>query len=268
MPEFDPGVDVVMVNYRTADDAAAFLDSYVESRIGESSLWVANVDPTERDADVVELALINMTGDHGLVTWEDNVGYARACNDAALYGNREILGFFNADTKLAIGLLREVVAQFAANPMWAIIGPRQYDDNNLITHGGIFGTNAKPSFDDRWKQYDHGQFNDIRDDAISVSGSAYFIRRAVWNMLAGCPLFQQVAPNADGAFLPTPHYYEETWCSYHARAHGWKVVYLGTVGMLHRWHRASPVGGYAERIMPMSQQMFRAACDLHDIAHD
>lgn len=267
MSEFAPGVDVVMVNYRTPDDALGFADSYLESRIGESSLWVANVDPTERDADVVDLALINMTGEHGLVTWDENVGYARACNDAALYGNREIIGFFNADTRLSPGLLREIVAGFDRHPSWAIVGPRQYDDQNRITHAGIFGTEAQPKLRG-WKEYDIGQFNDVDENAVSVSGSAYFIHRNVWQILTDCPIYREIAPEADGAFLPTQHYYEETWCSYHARAHGYCVVYYGAVGMLHRWHQASPVGGFAERVMPMSQQMFRDACDLHGIDHD
>lgn len=265
---FEPGVDVVMVTYRTPQDAVGFVDSYRESRLPESSLWIANVDPTEEDVNAIDAALVNITGEHGLTTWAENVGYAHACNYAAAFGQREIVAFFNADTRLSPGVLSAVLEQFDLHPDWGVIGPRQYDDHGRITHGGIYGTNQEPSFDGRWKQYDTGQFNDIRDDAISVSGSAYFIRRELWDMLSDCDFYRIAAPEAEGAFLPTPHYYEETWCSYHARAHGWKVAYLGTVGMLHRWHQASPVGGYAERVMPMSLEMFRVACDLHGIAHE
>jgi GT2 family glycosyltransferase len=138
----------------------------------------------------------------------------------------------------------------------------------LITHAGIFGTNDKPALRG-WKRPDDGQFDEIRDDALSVSGSAYFIKRLCWDELTNCSKYRKIAPDAVGAFLPTPHYYEETFCSYHAREHGWKVVYDGETSMVHKWHKASPVGGVAEKKhMPESRKMFRAACDMHGITHD
>jgi GT2 family glycosyltransferase len=72
-----------------------------------------------------------------------------------------------------------------------------------------------------------------------------------------------------GRFLPTPHYYEETWVSYAARHKGWKVMYFGEAVMEHEWHQASKVGGEAERThMPVSRQMFRDACDHFGIERD
>jgi hypothetical protein len=101
-----------------------------------------------------------------------------------------------------------------------------------------------------------------------VSGSAYFIKRKVWDFLTECPTYREVAPKARGAFLPTSHYFEETFCSYHAQAHGWKVMYYGPVVIRHEWHQASPVGGWAERQFPVSQKYFREACGRHGIPCD
>lgn len=268
MRAFEPGVDVVMVAYRSPVDARGFIDSYLETRNRHTSLWVADVDPSDVDEEAMDLALRAVPGEHGLTVWNTNVGYAHACNSLAACGTREVIGFFNADTRLTPGVIETIYDVMMLHDDWAIVGPRQYDDHGRITAGGIFGTNEKPTFDGRWQQPDNGQCNDIRTDAISVSGSAYFVRRDVWNDLTECEMYRKAAPEAEGAFLPTPHYYEETYCSYHARAHGWKVVYFGAVGMLHRWHKASPVGGYAEQMMPISQQLFRDACDVHQIAHD
>lgn len=262
------GVDVVMVSYRSPHDADAFIDSYRESRTPDSSLWVVNVDPTEYDATSMEVALADVVGEHGLITWGSNCGYARACNDAAQLGDREVVAFFNADTRLPPGLLDEICREMRLHTGWGIVGPRQVDESNRIVHGGILGDEANPRLRGWW-QDDRGQFNEIDEDAVSVSGSAYFVRRCAWDELAQCPIYVDHCPDADGAFLPTPHFYEETWCSYHARAHGWRVVYYGAAHMIHRWHGASPVGGVAEReYYPTSQAMFRAACEAHRIPHD
>jgi hypothetical protein len=105
-------------------------------------------------------------------------------------------------------------------------------------------------------------------EAVTVSGSAFFVKRSVWRELTYCPLFTDVVPDAVGAMLPTPHYYEETWVSWHAWGHGYKVVYYGPVVVGHKWHRASPIGGFADQVMAVSREMFRAACDHHGLSHD
>jgi hypothetical protein len=142
---------------------------------------------------------------------------------------------------------------------------------NLAARGGtgtagIFGTNAAPVHRG-WNEIHRGQYLDV-SDAVTVSGSAYFVKRTVWEELANCSLYREVAPDAAGAFLPTPHYYEETWASYHCREHGYRVIYYGPITMVHKWHQASPVGGWAEQQMPASRELFRRACVHHGIACD
>lgn len=267
--DYWPGVDMVVVNYQTPGDLDGFLSSYQAANLDvPHSLHVVNVQPTEADVDVVEhwanfFPFLYTSHD-------ENVGYARACNSAVAIPDRECVAFFNADTRLDIGVVEECHGTLMERPDWGVLGPRQVDDFCRITAGGIFGTREAPSFDGRWMDLDRGQYNDVRDDCVSISGSAYFIKRSVWDSLTNCPHYQSV-PNMEtpvGAFLPTPHYYEETYCSYHAIEHGYKVVYYGPARMVHRWHNASPVGGYAEKVMPQSRELFRRACDWHGIPHD
>lgn len=251
-------IDLVVVSYRTPDDLESFLRSYVdvEDEVA-STLTICNVDPTSADLITTEVGnVINFAG---------NVGYARACNWGAMEGNGEIIGLFNADTRLKPGVLAAVDRAFE-DPTVGIVGPKQVDDDGRITHAGIFGSNEQPKLRG-WREHGAGRYTDIAD-AVSVSGSAYFVRRRVWDELTNCPTYRLAAPDALGAFLPTQHYYEETFCSYHARSHGHRVVYLGTAEMIHRWHKASPVGGFADKLMRESQAYFRDACDLHGIEHD
>jgi GT2 family glycosyltransferase len=201
-----------------------------------------------------------------------NIGYGQACNHAALFPDREVLAFFNADTVLSPGVIDQCYEALMEHEDWGVLGPRQVDSSNRITAGGVFGTQKEPTFDNRWRTMDRGQFSDVREDCINVAGSAYFIKRGVWDELASCPLFCRCPEVMElrpvGAFLPTPHYYNETYTSYHAIAHGFKVVYFGPAVMVHEWHKASPVGGYGEKTMDESRELFRSACDYHSIEHE
>ena len=253
-----PGVDVVVVNYHTPSLLEAFLRSNEKYGMPESDLFVAQVEPTPADLSV---------GSPGayVFTHETNVGYAAAVNHAAAYGDREFIAVFNADTELLPDTLSTCLLALQANPSWGVLGPRQVDGHNRLTHAGIFGTLERPAHR-AWRHADSEAFADVCE-AVTVSGSAYFARRFMWNELSTCPIYRRIYPDVQGAFLPTQHYYEETWCSYHAHAHGWKVVYYGPARMIHHWHQSSKVGSI-EREMKRSQMMFRHACDSHGIPHD
>lgn len=275
-----PGIDVVVTNYRTPIDLTAFLASVYESLDSEKnllkSLTIANVEPTDGDLDVADAwcRRLNTRADVATtMSFSWNCGYAHACNYGASLGSGGVIALFNADTILSEGLLGACYEALERNPSWAIVGPRQVDATGAVTHAGIFGPDDHPKIRG-WKARGD-QFKDVRDDCYSVSGSAYFIRRSVWEQLTSCPIYQRSVINHGmsdrlpvGAFLPTPHYYEETWCSVHTRAHGWKIGYLGTATLIHKWHQASPVGGFADKLQAESQRRFRLACADHGIAHD
>lgn len=263
------GIDVIVVNYRTPEDIAEFVQSYRDflPTVG-SSLYLCNVHPTNQDFtfchDLLE-EVVETPAFH--VPFLDNVGYARAVNRAARLSNREVLAIFNADIVLQPGALQKCYEALMLNPEWGVLGPLQVNEQGRVTSTGIFGTKQEPTWRG-WQVPVKDEWRDVRDDAVTVSGSAYFIRREVWNSLTSCEVYNSVHPEAEGAFLPTPHYYEETWCSYHASEHGWKVVYYGEVEIVHKWHKASPVGGWAESQQKKSQAVFRRMCDYHGIPHD
>lgn len=264
-------LDTIVVNFHTPSDLEGFIASYAAFPPScWNTLFVVNVDSSEaEDRQAMEALLsanFNYRTSWNYVPTEKNVGYSGAVNWAASSGNNEFIAAFNADTRITPGVLDKCLDHMEAQPGIGVLGPRQVDDQNRLTHAGIVGTESEPRFR-CWLDDDRGQFDDIID-AITVSGSAYFVRRETWQELTDCPIYQGLHPDAIGAFLPTPHYYEETWASYHARAHGWSVVYYGAAKMIHRWHKASPVGGWAEQQVTTSQKMFRAACDAHGIAHD
>jgi GT2 family glycosyltransferase len=256
-------LDIIVVNYKTPSDLDAFLGSLEDHpSMYSSTLTIVEVEAPEAYTHTYRWG--DSTGT--TIAVSENIGYGRACNLAAERGRGEIIALFNADVMVHEGTLDTCVEELVEHPDWAVVGPRQVDTRHRLVHAGIFGTLARPVHRG-WMEADQGQYRDTLP-AVTVSGSAYFVRRSVSEQLTECPLYRDVAPDALGAFLPTSHYYEETWCSYHAQAHGHQVMYLGTTSLTHKWHRASPVGGWAEQQMPISQELFRKACSHHGIPHD
>ncbi|MGZ4453130.1 MAG: protein kinase domain-containing protein [Nocardioides sp.] len=269
--DYRAGVDAVVVNYRTPEDLEGFVASLAEHSDGvDVSLVVANVAPRQGDLEAGERAL-GLARD-GLairhLVFEDNVGYARACNAGLLGGTHDVIGLFNADVRLTADALATLARVVRENPTWGAVGPRQVDQLGRITSGGTLGTNEQPK-QRGWRQDDIGQFSDIREDAVAVAGSAYLMRRGVWEELSACRAYRRVAPGAEGAFLPTRLFYEETFCSYHATAHGYRNVYYGPVQIIHTWHGSIDSNDApATDLFAESREYFRRACDAHGIAHD
>jgi GT2 family glycosyltransferase len=268
---------MVCVNYRTPADVLAFCDSVI--KFPPTTPWklvIVNVEAQAADMDAFSEAQRRFRergyGHQHVVCYDatDNIGYARACNYAAWWASAwedfDYLAFFNADVTLTEGAIDDCTAAFGSHPDWAVLGPRQIDSKGRVTHAGIFGTMERPKHR-AFKTQAYGQYTDVVP-AVTVSGAAYFIRRDVWDALTDCEIYQRSAPGAVGAFLPTPHYYEESFCSYHALSHGFTVMYYGPVTIYHEWHQASPVGGWAEQQFPISREIFRKACDDHVIPHD
>lgn len=256
-------LDIVVVNYHTPSDLDAFLVSLNRfPPSGPAELTVVDVDAGEDKTTPFEWA--GGTGRRLAVA--GNIGYGRACNLAAQDGEGDVIALFNADVEVTEHSLDFCGAALVADDAWGALGPCQVDLRNRIRHAGIFGTNCSPVHRG-WNEIHRNQYCDIRE-AITISGSAYFIKRKVWRELTDCALYQESAPGALGAFLPTEHYFEETFCSYQCREHGYKVMYYGPVTMIHKWHQASPVGGWAEQQMPISREYFRKACANHGIACD
>lgn len=257
-------VDVVVVNYHTDDLLADFIRSYEAHKFEGCTITVVEVERDPTGADPYSTP-VPFTGIDRLLIFGENVGYAKACNAGAEKGTNDVILLANADTLLSAGF--EECYNALTHPLseeWGVLGPRQVDERGRFTAGGIFGTDTNIG-QRGWQEQDVGQFSDIREDAKSVSGSLYFIKRGLWEELTNCPVMQQFSPGIKGAFIETQHYYEETACSYHARAHGAKIVFYGPVQMIHLWHKASERGGWADMQVDKSKAMMRTFLGLHGI---
>lgn len=260
------GLDLVVVSWHTMGDLARFVQSYDEHKPSglPTRLLIFLVEATDEEIRQAT------TWGHDVLWDRENVGYNIACNTAArAYSGqaREAIAFFNADTELRAGVLEGCHRHLMHDAGVGIVGPRQVTSKGRITSAGIMGTHGAPKHRG-WMLVDDGQYND-NVDCVTVSGSAYFVRRDVLDLLDTCTIFREVDPEGTGAWLTCHHYYAETFLSYHAHAHGYKVRYVGDVpSMIHEWHQASLQGGIGEQRIYADRAKFRAACDAHGIDHD
>ena len=262
----------IVVNYRTPSDLQRFCESYDGTRHDE--LFIANVDPLPADRAVAHEWAKRLGAHH--IAFDENVGYARAVNRAASRAKGAVFAIFNADVELRPGALKACAEKLLSNDAWAVLGPLQVDRRGRCTHPGIFGTHKKPKWrPEAWKKPVQPSWREVRDDAVTVMGSAYFVKASVWAELLACPIYQQFCRernlDCEGAFLPTFLCYEETWVSYHAAAHGYKCVYDGEVEIVHDWHGAVKAHDRKEefnRAFDESRVLFRAICEQHGLEHD
>jgi GT2 family glycosyltransferase len=202
--------------------------------------------------------------------FDDNVGYARACNAASSIAIGRNLAFFNADTSFINSDCIDLCSNYLdINPEVGAVGPLQVNSighGAQVTHAGIVGTNSRPETRG-WKSVRIENFMDTIE-VINISGSAYFTPSYIWREMMSCRMYSEIVSSMlgapDGAFLPTPHFYEETYYSFHLKKHNYKVVYLGSAKMIHEWHKSSPVGSQVSNLRE-SKKIFELACEYHDI---
>jgi GT2 family glycosyltransferase len=205
-------IDLCVVSYNTKPLLKRFLNTLYK---GDHStkiydLLIADNGSTDGSAQWLD-ANKKLLSDTYAIMLNENIGYSAACNQLAAMGTGDIIGLLNADVWLTVQDVRSIQKSFDDHPEQAIMGPKQRDENGYVRHGGIIGTNTKPQHRG-WNDYDPKDLK-YRDriECVSISGSAYFIRREVWEALTECSVYKEAVMKQNnevtGAFLPTPHYY-------------------------------------------------------------
>lgn len=264
----DLRVDLCVVNYNTKDKLIRLLD-HLHSDY-EWNVWNLYIADNESTDGSVEWLKQNYK-DYKIsyVLYNKNIGYARAINHLATLGRSKYLAAVNADTWFTTNHVNQMINSFESNPNQAICGPKQVDESNVIRHGGIFWDGETNPVHRGWQQHDpQDSLYKDRKQCWTVSGSMYYVRRSVWNELTNYVDYRALYPNAEGAFLPSKHYFEETFCSQLAQHLGYEVWYDGTVETIgHTWHASNKVGSnnaaFAE-----SRMQYIDACNYIGIKHE
>lgn len=265
-------LDITVIAYRSPADVARFVDSIStqRSRDGwELDVLVVDVDP----ADHATVDALDRVGPGTQIGWgyaktQSNIGYNAAANgyghrggDVQIVCNADVA--FTAESPACI----EALAVAALVPEWGTVGPRQVNQQRKVTAGGIFGPTDRPKLREFKRHNSHAVW-DVRSDATYVAGSIVALRSDVWAELTACPVYQDAANHPAGPWLPTKHWWGDSWLGYHALHHGYCNAYLGDVWAFHDVHGAPGSLTWGQRNKAPDAALFAAACEAHGISHD
>lgn len=267
------GVSLLVVNYNTKDLIQRLV--HVLNAEYEPGVWKLHIidngstdgskEILDRMFAIPELHIDSLT--HG-----ENVGYAKAINRLSHMDNEEYLCAVNADTWFSTRHVKQVIESFKEKPNAAVIGVKQMDEQARIRHGGIFWDKQSRPVHRGWSEMDplDAKYKDAKQ-CWTVSGSIYYMRRDVWNEVYEDPTYKEIAPEAEGAFLPTPFYFEETFFSQVVQHKGYEVWYDGIIETAgHTWN-ASTGKTHDDRLRSLfteSRGIYMRACDLFGIEHE
>ncbi len=262
-------VDLLVVNYNTKDLLKRLLDTLHSDY--ESGVWKLYIADNASPDDSVEWLNENKDSyqiNH--ISQNENIGYSAAINNLAAISSSQYLCAVNADTWFTTNHVKQVAESFRRHRPAAVIGVKQMDESSRIRHGGIFWDGRSNPVHRGWGQYD--PLDQMHKDVIpcwTVSGSIYYVRRTAWDHMANYIPYREQFPNNTGAFLPTPHFFEETFCSQLAHHLGYQVLYDGSVETAgHTWHASSDVGEASNNYFHISREIYIRACNKLGIKHE
>lgn len=233
--EGTPRVSIILVLYNRAELTLQCLQSLLSAM--DASYEVVIVD--NKSTDESELLLGRIRGAR-IIANEDNVGFLRACNQAAEVARGEYLLLLNNDATLDPGGIAGALDVFerrddvgAVGAKIRLLSGRLQEAGSIIwSDGSCLGYGRDWSPDDPRVCFER--------DVDYCSGAFLLTPRATWNELGGF----------DDAFAPA--YYEETDYCVRLQEQGLAVVYTPTVQITH-FEFASSDGGDSAAMAQMAK---------------
>ncbi|OQY60016.1 MAG: hypothetical protein B6245_03565 [Desulfobacteraceae bacterium 4572_88] len=245
--------DIIIVNYNSTDHLIHCLRS-LEKALGRgcAKLYIqdnASADGVDRIADEFPLAFLRIN--------PENLGFARAVNNALKQGQGDYVILLNPDTRVSPGFFESCRVFMEAHPNVGIMGPRILDhDGKLQNSARAFPTPltalfGRASLFSKWfpnNPVTSRNLLSLRSDGRTpmpvdwVSGACMVVRRKAIDEVSGL----------DERFFM---YWEDAdWCR-RMWAARWQVVYFPGAWLHHY------VGGSSEK------QAFRSALEFHKSAY-
>jgi len=116
-------VDIVVVSWNTREltlDCLHSVQAEMAAFAVDAKIWVIDNDSADGTAEAVQQAFPNFT----LICNEENVGFARANNQAIVLGTGAWVLLLNSDTLVPPGELKRLMDYAQENPIVGVVGPR------------------------------------------------------------------------------------------------------------------------------------------------
>lgn len=232
-----PDLSIVIVSYNTKEILHNCLKSIYDT-IGNLSHEIFVVDNASRDGspDFIEKEFKSIT----LIRNNENLGFARANNQAIRLAKGRCVLLLNSDTILKAGAAETLVRFIEKHPDAAAVGPKVLSADESLQNKGFFFPSILYSLlvlaginkfmDERIKRRIFPKFywdeNDIRE-VDYLEGSCLLVKREAFNTIGLLP---------EVYFL----YFEETeWC-FRAKKLRYRIWYVPAAEIIHL-HSSSPL---------------------------
>jgi GT2 family glycosyltransferase/glycosyltransferase involved in cell wall biosynthesis len=251
MPQVRPGVvSVILVNFRGTDDTLEAI-----ARLGEVD-W-----PVER----LEIVVVeNASGDDSaariraaaphvvLVESTTNLGFAGGCNLGVNRSSGEYIALLNNDAKPDRAWISAAIAAFGRSPRIGAVASRVLDwDGEKVDYIGAaltwYGMGYKPFTGDPVPSTP-----DVARDVLFGTGSAMFVRRAVFAELGGFD---------ERYFM----FFEDVDLGWRLTLRGWRFVYEPASLAFHRHHASMKAyGSHKEQYLLERNALFTLYKNVDD----
>ncbi|HEX2924245.1 MAG TPA: glycosyltransferase family 2 protein [Chloroflexota bacterium] len=230
-------ISAVVVNWNTRDLLRRCLLSLYASAGVDNSLEVLVVDngSTDGSPELVRSEFPQAI----LIANKDNLGFARANNQAMSKASGDYLLLANTDTEMVGAAVEEMVHYAEQHPQVAVVGPQLLNSDGTIQSSRRSFPTAATAFLEstvlqRWfashPAVQHYYLLERPDDETQEVG--WLVGACLLVRAEAC---RQVGPMDEGYFM----YSEEMdWCRRFSDA-GWKIVYLPTAKVVHHEGQSS-----------------------------
>jgi GT2 family glycosyltransferase len=260
---FSPVVSAILVNYNAGDELRRSLQSIADEMQGQAweAVVVDNASTDGSQSIVAEFAPLAST-----IANSENVGFARAVNQALRATTAPHVLIMNPDCRLMAGAVATLVAELSQHDFCAIVGPRILNpdgsvqgsargDPNILT--GLFGRSAV--LGRLMPKAGIARRNVVSDAAIRSGHPSVVV-----DWLSGaCMLARRDAlAKVDGFDERYFLYWEDADLCRRLRAVGYHVRYVPGAAAIHR------VGHSSKTARAMAIRAFHASAYLYYTTHN
>lgn len=236
-----PTLDIIIVNWNSGNLLSKCIDSINNANDNSFCLnRIVIIDNASNDGSLDNLENMNLP--LTIIKNEQNLGFAKACNQGAKASKADYLLFLNPDTRLFKNSLKEPIAfmQRKENEFIGIIGVQLIDEMNNVSRTCSRYPNTfsfvymSLGLDRLFPKIFPGHFmadwNHRESKTVDqVMGAFFFVRRDLFEKLNGF----------DERFFV---YFEDLDFSLRVKKNGYKIYYLSTAQVFHKG------GGTSEKV--------------------
>jgi hypothetical protein len=213
----EPEVAVLVINYNGKHFLKACLESLEKQTYKNYQVYIVDNASADGSIEYVKQHFPWVK----TIVFSENLGFAKAYNEATRMINADYAVFLNNDTKVDANWLSELVKSALEDESVVVVGSKIlfYDRPNILQHAGAKITPIGGGVDVGQYELDEEKYNK-REFAGAVCGAAMLVRKYEFLKLGGFD---------DDLFA----YFEDTDFCWRAWLHGFKVIYVPTAVVYH-----------------------------------